>query len=194
VLPALRKGEWNPLRTGSYLIFEESGEKWGLGFTLNLYSAVIADLDNDFKAAWLVAERGMAVARQTGEQFLIAILNDNFGYFYIRYGRYNEGQGYLEKVLEDHRQFQSLLFACQTLKWLGDASHGLNDYLKAEAYYRESLAIVLDIDCLSYGISVQQALSLLTEALEVAYQTKKPEFPRFTTFYFLDCIAAVLAV
>ena len=41
---------------------------------------------------------------------------------------------------------------------------------------------------------VQQALSLFTEALDVAHETRKPDFPKFTAFYFLDCVAAALAV
>jgi tetratricopeptide (TPR) repeat protein len=165
-------------------------------------------LDNDFNAGWALNERGMEVARQTGEQFLTAVFNDNFGYFNVRRGCFSEGQGYLEMGLEVHRLFQMHAFACQDLKWLGDAARGLNDYEKSEAYYRESLAMVQDIGWLSYGINVrlalgltelhqgdvQQALSWFTEALAVAYETKKPEFPRFPAFYFLDCVAAALAV
>jgi predicted ATPase/DNA-binding SARP family transcriptional activator len=189
-------------------IFEDSGDRWGLGFTLNLYSEAIADLDNDFNAACAVAARGMEVARQTGEQFLIAVFDDNFGMFNVRYGRFSEGQGYLHEALAVYRQFQMLVFACQVLRWLGDAARGLNDYETAEAYYRESLAMVQEIGWLSYGIyvrlplgltvlhqgDVQQALQLFTEALEVAFETSKPEFPRFPAFFFLDGVAAALAV
>ncbi len=188
--------------------FEEAGDKWNQAFALNLFASAIFEVDRDFNAAWTMAERGMEVARQTGEQFLIAVLTDVFGFINVEYGRYDEGQGYLEKALVIYRHFKGFGFACQTLKWLGDAARGLGDYDKAEAYYRESLAMAQDVGMINFSTNVrlclgltvlhkgdvQQALSLFTEALEVGREVMKPEFLRFSTFYFLDCVAAALAV
>jgi hypothetical protein len=37
-------------------------------------------------------------------------------------------------------------------------------------------------------------MSFFTEALAVAREVAKPDFPRFPAFYFLDCVAGALAV
>ena len=189
-------------------IFEDTGDKWNQAFALNLYASAIFEIDRDFNTAWTLAERGMEVARQTGEQFLIAVLTDVFGFINVGIGRYDEGRGYLEKALVIYRHFKSFAFACQTLKWLGDAARGLGDYDKAEATYRESLAMAQDVGMINFSINVrlslgltvlhqgdvQQALSLFTEALDVAHEMRNPDFPKFTAFYFLDYVAAALAV
>jgi tetratricopeptide (TPR) repeat protein len=189
-------------------VFEDAGDTWNQAFALNLYASVIFEVDRDFNVAWTLAERGMEVARQTGEQFLIAVLTDDFGIFAVEHGLFDQGQDYLEEALEVYRRFEGFAFACQTLKWLGDAARGLNNFAKAEVYYRESLAMTQDVGMLNFGINVRlslgltvlhqgdvrQALSLFTEALDVAHETRKPDFPKFTAFYFLDCVGAALAV
>ncbi len=189
-------------------IFETAGDKWGTGFTLNLLSTVICELDGDMETAWALSEQGLEAARECGERALMAVLLENFGWYKVKQGEYSDGQNYLFESLAINKAFGIKGFSCQDLRWLGDAARGLNDYEKAEAYYRESLALVQDIGWLNYVVyvllclgltvlhqgDVQQALSLFNEALEVAYETKKPEFPRITAFYFLDYIAAVLAV
>lgn len=189
-------------------VFEDSGEQWHQAFALNLYAGTIFEVDRDFAVAWALVERGLEVARKTGEQFLIAVLTDDFGIFAVEHGLFDQGQDYLEEALEVYRRFKGFAFACQTLKWLGDAALGLGDFQKAGARYRESLAMTQDVGMLNFGINVrlslgltvvhqgdvQQALSLFTEALDVAHETRKPDFPKFTAFYFLDCVAAALAV
>ena len=189
-------------------IFETTGDKWGQGFTLNLLSGMIFELDDDMETAWTLAEQGLAAARECGERALIATLLSEFGFFKVKRGYYHEGQVYLDETLVIQKAFGHKGFACQDLRWLGDAARGLNDYKKAEVLYRESLAILRDIGWLDYGIGVrlslgltmlhqgdvQQALTLCTEALELANETKKPQFTRFIAFYFLDLVAAILAV
>jgi non-specific serine/threonine protein kinase len=189
-------------------IFETAGDKFGQAFTLNLLAGMICELDDDVETAWAYAEQGLAAARECGERALIATLPSDFGYFNVKKGNYRGGQDYLVESSAIQKTFGHNVMACQDLKWLGDAARGLNDYEKAEAYYRESLAMVEEIGWQSYKIAVRlalgltvlhqgdvrQALSLFTEALAVAFETGKPEFPRFTAFYFLDCVAAALTV
>lgn len=185
-------------------IFEMADDKWGQGFALNLLSGVVFDLDNDFTAAWALVERGMEVARQTGEQRLIAILVDDFGIFSVRRGLYSQGQGYLEKALETYRQFHDNGFGCQVLKLLGDAARGLKAYEKAEALYGESLDMVQEIGwislhavlCLSLGMTLinrgelGQALSYFNKALDLSREHNL----RLTSIFPLDGLAAICAV
>ena len=189
-------------------IFETAGDKWGQGFTLNLLSGVMCELDGDMETAWAVNKQGLMAARECGERGLMAVLILNFGWYKVKEGEYSDGQNYLVESLAIHDAFGLKGFACQDLRWLGDAARGLNNYEKAEAFYRESLAMVQDIGWLSAGIGVRmslgqtllhlgdvpQALSLFSEALEVAYEARKPEFPRIAAFFFLDCVAAALTV
>ncbi len=185
-------------------IFEIAGDKWGQAFTLNLVAGTILDLDYDFNAAWLLSEKGMEVARQSGEQWLIAVFIDNFGHISVRRGLYCQGQDYLEKALEVYRHFNNPDFACQTLKVLGDAARGLNDYNKAEAYYRESLVMAQELRwlsfqawvCLFLGITllnrgdVDQAMVCFSEAIDLGREYDY----RFTSFHALDYLAATCAV
>lgn len=185
-------------------IFEDSGDKWGHAFTLNLYAGVMIELDNDYDTAWALVERGMEVARQTREQLLIGVFGDDLGYFSIRRGLYSQGQGYLEQALEVYRQFKNPGFASQTLKWLGDAARGLSNYEKAVAYYRESLAMVRNLGwliyqatvCLSLGATllyrceVDKAMACFNEALDLG---REHGF-RFIPFYTLGFLAATCAV
>ncbi len=188
--------------------FADSGEQWLYAFALNLYAGTIFEVDRDFATAWALVEKGLEVARQTGEQFLIAVLTDDLGMFAVGHGLFDQGQDYLEEALEIHRRFQSFVFACQTLKWLGDAALGLGEFQKAEARYRESLAMTRDVGMLSFGVNVrlalgraelrqgrvEPALESFAAALAVSREMMKPEFPAMTAFYVLDCLAAALAV
>lgn len=185
-------------------IFERAGDKWGQAFTLNLVAGAIHDLDNDFDTAWALSEKGMEVARQSGEQWLIAVFIDNFGHINVRRGLYSQGQDYLERALEVYRHFNRPDFACQTLKLLGDAARGLSDYYKAEVYYRESLVMSQELGwltfqgwvCLFLGTTllsrgdVDQAMVCLGEAIDLG---REHDY-RYTVIHALDSLAATCAV
>ena len=165
-------------------------------------------MEREFATAWALVEKSLKTGSQTGKQFLIGGLTEEFGIFAVGNGICDQGQDYMEEALEVYRRFQSFVFACQTLKWLGDAALGMGEFQKAEARYRESLAMTRDVGMLSFGVNVrlalgraelrqgrvEPALESFAAALTVSREMMKPEFPAMTAFYVLDCLAAALAV
>lgn len=185
-------------------IFQETGDKWGHGWALNLYSEIKFD-EEDVEAAYAMAREGISLYRESGDRFGVAICLSDLGDYKVRRGSYGEGQKYLEEALGIYRDFANKGFACQALKRLGDTARGLNDYEKAEPLYRESLSmrqeagmgsgwfIQANLD-LGYTVlhqgEVGQAITLFTEALELSRKLQLKVAP----VYCLAGLAAVLAV
>ncbi len=182
-------------------ILRESGDMWGLGWALHLFSYVNHD-DGDVKTAFAMAEKGMAAFRESGDRYGVAICVDDLGRYNARQGNYLEARVYLEEALNVFREFGCKVFACVALNALGDVARTMDDYEKAEALYRESISMRQEIGAgpgwfpalylnLAYTIlglgDDEQAVSFFAQALNLSKELVDAEIV-------IPCLAGLAAV
>jgi non-specific serine/threonine protein kinase len=141
-------------------IFERSGDKWGQGHALNFLCGTRFDMEMDADA-WPLAQQGLAVARECGEPFLLAIFLNDIGWFLVGQGQNDVGKAYLEEALAIYQDFESKGFALQVLRLLGDVARRMNECGQAETYYRDSQRMAQDIGWLTYGADLSMLLGLI---------------------------------
>jgi tetratricopeptide (TPR) repeat protein len=165
----------------SLAIGEAIGDRNAQVFALNYLLWAILNFDRDYDTAWTMAERGLSIARETGDGYLIAVHLHNMAEIETQRGRYVEAWRAWHQVLELHSTPNPPGMMLQALRRLGDVARILDDYGKAEACYRESLAMSESVGWLRYGVVVKlflaytllhreqvpEAAACITEALKL---------------------------
>jgi tetratricopeptide (TPR) repeat protein len=149
-----------------------------------------------------MATEGVDAYRESGDRFGVAICVADLGDYNLRLGNYLEARGYLEEALSVFREFGCKGFAMQILNYLGEAARELDEYEKAEAFYRESLSMKQESGVgptwflssnLNLGYTVlyrgddKQAISFFNQALDLSRELGNNEA-------IIECLAGFAAV
>ena len=122
-------------------LFQEAGDKRGQGGALN-YLFDLISADGDFETACAMTAQGAALCKESGDEFYAALCLHNLGTYHLQIiGNYLEAERYFNEVLKIYLAFDSKGMVCQVLNGLGEIARSRDEYEKAEAYYRESLAM-----------------------------------------------------
>ncbi len=95
------------------------------------------DLGNAVKAG----EKGLTLARETGDRWAIGYLSYHLGFTAIRQGDYARAEGHLLDALDVCRELKLEVNATKTLILLGELARLQEKYPQAASYYQEYLAI-----------------------------------------------------
>jgi len=125
-------------------IYRETGDWWGLGWTMNIFSGITYE-DGYPEKAYAMAEEGVVAFQKSGDRYGIAMSTFLLGSYQYRLGDTQKAIQYIEEAQIVFREFGNKVFACQAFLILGEIARGSNDYEKAEAYYRESLSMRQEI-------------------------------------------------
>ena len=143
----------------SLAIAEMLDDPSGQVYALNFLLGVIRDFDFDFAGARALAERGLTIARETGDAYLIAVHLYNMAEIETKCKQYSEGRRYWQQALEDPSMANSPAMTSLSLWRLGDIARAIGDYSEAEARYRKSLAIAESVDWLKGTMKVNLRLA-----------------------------------
>ena len=119
-------------------IFREAGDWWGLGWALNFF-AEVKFYDGDVETAFALAKEGVAAFRESGDHYGVAICLHDQGI--ITTGRASTWKRGIPGKSFGNIQEYGAKYLPYRSDHLGEAARGLNEYEKAEAYYRESLSM-----------------------------------------------------
>ena len=86
-------------------------------------------------------EKGLALARETGDHWAIGFLSYHLGYTAIRQGDYARAEAHLLDALDVCRELRLEVNATKTLILLGDLARLQEEYPQAANYYQEYLTI-----------------------------------------------------
>lgn len=140
-------------------IAEAIGDRNAQVFALNFLLWATLDFDRDYDRAWMMAERGLSIARETGDGYLIAVHLHNMAEIETQRGCYVEAWRCWHQVLELHATPNPPGMMLQALRRLGDVARVLGDYGEAETRYRESLAMSESVGWWRYGVVVKLFLA-----------------------------------
>lgn len=143
----------------SLAIAEAIGDRNAQVFALNYLLWTMLNFDRDYDTAWMMAERGLSIARETGDGYLIAVHLHNMAEIETQRGCYAEAWRCWHQVLELHSTPNPPGMMLQALRRLGDVARVLGDYGEAETRYRESLAMSESVGWLRYGVVVKLFLA-----------------------------------
>ena len=153
-----REAGLNCLRE-SLAIAEAIGDQNAQVFALNYLLWTILNFERDYDTAWAMAERGLSIARETGDGYLIAVHLHNMAEIETQRGRYVEAWRCWHQVLEWHSTPNPPGMMLQALRRLGDVARVLGNYGEAEARYRESLAMSESVGWSRYAVVVKLFLA-----------------------------------
>jgi predicted ATPase/DNA-binding CsgD family transcriptional regulator len=144
----------------------------------------------DYARARACTKQAETIARELGDQRLIADALNNLALVELAVGDCAAGRVLLEGLLALYRELGDDSRIAATLLNLGDASRCLGDYRRAEAFYRESLDLfrtlgeptgilvsVLNFGQATYHLgNFPEAKGALLEALAIAQETQTARF------------------
>ncbi|HVG00368.1 MAG TPA: diguanylate cyclase [Chloroflexia bacterium] len=135
VLALLDDGPWTADEGGmpEYLAFPASRALQGAG--------VLARCQCDYSGAKSLLERGLALARRSGETLRSAALLNSLGLVALDQGLYAEAEPYFMQSMDIERQLGDKQRLAISLNNLGGVSHYQGRYERATEFYLESLAL-----------------------------------------------------
>lgn len=142
--------ENNDCKTGIALIeyaiqiFQGAGNKARQGFALPELQ-YIRRIEGDNETALVMVEKALELFRSCGDQHGIARSLFWMGTSFLEKEKYGDARIIFEEALEEFEIFGNKFYIAVTKESLGEINRGLYEYEKAEACYRECLALRQEI-------------------------------------------------
>lgn len=138
-----RFGEWEQSRTYTYQALAYFEPRGYLTFQCDAEQqlGLLCHQEGKLLKTRQHFERGLALARQSGDQSRIASLLGNMAWVFLEEGSHDEALRYYEEQLALRRVLGDLGRAARSLSHLGAVALGQRDFVRARAYYQQSLPL-----------------------------------------------------